>query len=353
MTYLHDLSPFLWQISGEFGLRWYGLSYVVGFVVSFFFIRWLARRQQVNFSTELISDFVTTAAIGAVVGGRLGYCLFYSPDLFLKFKSELPFWGVLAVNEGGMSSHGGMIGLVLACIHFSWRTGISRLYLFDIVAICGPIGLFFGRLANFVNGELVGRPGNWPFGVKFPQDIFTWPAEQFSRLTELATVIEKVPGQSREAWLQAVANYPSSGEARTQVYQGLQSIVSSVQQGVLPVREAIAPLLVERFPSQLIAAFGEGLIIFIILLIAWRTPRKPGVIGSLFLCLYGITRIITEEFRMPDPGIGYQLFDLTRGQWLSIGMLVIGLVLITLWGRRISLPVAGWGSNSSLRIHRR
>lgn len=160
---VHDLNPFLWQISGNFGLRWYGLSYMMGFICAFFIIGWLAKRQRAGLQPNMVGDFITYTAIGTLVGGRLGYCLFYAPDLFLKFKGDFPFWGVLAVNEGGMASHGGMIGIAIACILFSRKYAINMLYLFDLVTVGGPIGVFFGRIANFINGELVGRPSDPDF----------------------------------------------------------------------------------------------------------------------------------------------------------------------------------------------
>lgn len=352
---VHDLSPFLWRISGDFGVRWYGLSYMAGFICAYVLFQWLANRQKAGLTPEMIGDFVTYGAIGILVGGRLGYCLFYSPDLFIKFKSEIPFWGVLAVNEGGMASHGGMIGLALACFLFARKHGLNQNYLYDLVSIAGPVGIFFGRLANFTNGELVGRAcdPSFPLAVKFPQDLFFWPSAEAGRLPELAAVVEQLPGGSREKYLEMVGKIRIDGSARDFVNNTIYQIVDAIQSGNTAVKEAVAPLLTARHPSQLYAAAGEGVFLFLFLFILWYKPRKPGVIGSTFICLYAIVRIVDEQFRTPDAHIGYQLFDLTRGQWLSVGMLAVGLGLLVMYSRREGLKISGWGKGQNVRLHRR
>ena len=355
MVMVHDLSPFLLRISGDVGIRWYGLSYITGFVLAYFLIRWLANRQRVGLTAEKVGDFVTYGAIGVMVGGRLGYCVFYSPDLFLKFKSTFPFWGVLALNEGGMASHGGMIGLAVACMYFAHKNGLSLLYLLDLASISGALGIFFGRLANFINGELVGRPveGTFPFTVKFPQDILYWPNTDVSKLGELAVVADKVPGLARDQWLQWVDQFRYEASAREAIQNGVYQIVDAIQSGNQAAKEAIAPLLTERYPSQLIAALGEGLFVFIILFLFWYKPRRPGVVGCLFAASYAVARICSEQFRMPDAHIGFQWLGLTRGQWLSVAMLIIALVFMFLWNRRNILPTPGWGLGPHVKIHRR
>lgn len=351
---VHDLDPFALQISGDFGIRWYGLSYMVGFICAYFVIQWLVQKQRAGMNAQMVGDFITYGAIGTLVGGRLGYCLFYAPDLFLKFKPDFPFWGVLAVNEGGMASHGGMIGIVVACILFARRYSVNALYLFDLVAVAGPIGIFFGRIANFINGELVGRPcsPDFPLAVKFPQDIEMWPSNQFAKLPDLATVTEKI-GIPREQWLELVDKFRFDAAAREQVYGTLKKIVVEIQNGNIPAKEAIEPLLTPRHPSQLYAAFGEGLLLFLVLFFLWRKPRKPGFIGAVFIMLYALVRIVDEHFRMPDAHIGLQAMDLSRGQWLSIGMFVIGLILMFVWSRAGSLPIQGWSRGHSIRLNRK
>ena len=106
---IHDFSPLALRIYYDFGIHWYGLSYLAGFLAAYLMIRWLAARQRSEFTASQIGDFITYTALGTLIGGRLGYCLFYAPDLFTKFKDESPYWGVLAVNEGGMASFGDML----------------------------------------------------------------------------------------------------------------------------------------------------------------------------------------------------------------------------------------------------
>lgn len=351
---VHDLNPFLWQISGNFGLRWYGLSYMMGFICAFFIIGWLAKRQRAGLQPNMVGDFITYTAIGTLVGGRLGYCLFYAPDLFLKFKGDFPFWGVLAVNEGGMASHGGMIGIAIACILFSRKYAINMLYLFDLVTVGGPIGVFFGRIANFINGELVGRPSDpdFPLAVKFPQDIGMWPTQEPGRLPELANVVDKV-GIPREQWMEWVDKFRIDATARDHIYNGINQIIEAIQHGNTAAKEAIAPLLIARHPSQLYAAFGEGLLIFLVLFFLWRRPRKPGFISASFVILYGLVRIADEHFRMPDAHIGFQWLGFTRGQWLSIVMVGVGLVLMFIWTRASTLKIQGWSRDRSVRLNRK
>lgn len=351
---VHDLDPFALRISGDFGVRWYGLSYMMGFICAYLMIKWLAQKQRSGLTAQMVGDFVTYAAIGTLVGGRLGYVFFYGPDLLLKFKSAFPFWGVLAVNEGGMASHGGMIGIVVAALLFARKYSVNALYLFDLVAVSGPIGVFFGRIANFINGELVGRPcdPSFPLAVKFPQDIYLWPAQEFNKLPELASVTEKI-GVSRDQWLELVGKFHMDIASRDQVYSIMNKIVEQIQNGNTAAKEAIAPLLIARYPSQLFAAVGEGLFLFLFLFFLWRKPRKPGFIAATFVLLYAIVRIVDEHFRMPDVQIGFQWLGLTRGQWLSIAMFVTGLILMFVWTRASSLKIPGWGRGQSIKLNRK
>jgi len=352
---VHTLNPIIVSIYGNIAIRWYGLAYLAGFIVAFFLISWLAKRQGQGLKPEMVSDLVTYGAFGILIGGRLGYALFYSPDLFIKFRSDFPYWGVLAVNEGGMASHGGMIGLTIACLLFARKYKISSLYTFDLVALCGPIGIFFGRIANFINGELVGREAGAgvTWAVKFPSDIEFWPASEPEKLRYLADVIQHVPGYTREKWLEWMDAYNSASAVRMHVYQGLRDIVHATQNGNQHVIEAIAPLLISRHPSQLYQAMLEGLLLFLILFLLWARPQKPGMIGASFLIFYAVARIVGEQFRMPDAHIGYQWLNLTRGQWLSIGMLLIGLLLAFIWSSQGVQKIPGWLRARSIKVHRR
>ncbi|MGZ3745361.1 MAG: prolipoprotein diacylglyceryl transferase [Pseudobdellovibrionaceae bacterium] len=352
--YVHDLNPFAIQFSENFGIRWYGLSYMIGFLCSYLLIRWLTYRQRAGLTPNMVGDFIIYAAVGTLVGGRLGYVFFYAPDLILKFKASFPFWGIFAVNEGGMASHGGMIGIVVACLLFAHRHGVNSLYLLDLVSVSGPIGVFFGRIANFINGELVGRPApaDFPYSVKFPQDILNWPSMDFPKLNSLVEVVNKI-NIPREQWLAMVEKYQLDTLSRSQVYDALQKIVAEIQNGNQGVRDSLAPLLTARYPSQLLGALGEGLFLFLVLFFLWRKGRKPGFIAAMFIILYALVRIGDEAFRMPDVQIGYQWLDLTRGQWLSAGMFIIGLSMMFLWMRSNSLNIPGWNRGHSIRLGRK
>lgn len=350
---VHTWDPFLIQFSQHFGVRWYGLSYVAGFYVAYMIIGWLARRQGEGLSGQQVTDFVVYCAIGTLVGGRIGYAVFYSPELFLKFRSDVPFWGLLAVNEGGMASHGGIIGIVVACLLYGMKHGLRVLYLLDLVAVAGPIGVFFGRIANFINGELYGRPCDpqFPLAVKFPQEIFAWPVQEFSRLSGLSEAVKGI-NITADQWGQWLSQFSTDSTARQNVYLALDNLVQATQSENMQVISALSDVLTPRHPSQLYAAAGEGLLTFIILFLSWRNPRKPGTIAARFILVYSIVRIIDEQFRTPDAHIGFQWMGLTRGQILSIGMFVCGVIVMFIWGRSSSLPVEGWRRVSGVKISR-
>lgn len=324
--YVHAIDPFALQFTDTFGIRWYGLAYLAGFFLGYLAIRSMIARGRSPLPTEKAGDFVFTVALGTVIGGRLGYCLFYNPELFVSLSSSFPFWGVLRINEGGMASHGGIVGIIVACILFARRHQVPVLHLMDLTTLGGTIGVFFGRLANFVNAELVGRPAapDLPWAVKFPQDILLWPAQAPERLQELAPVVSEI-GISSTTWRGWLEALPLHGVA---VEQALHRIIAAVQHGNEQITTALAPLLVARHPSQIYQALLEGALLFLVLWWVWRSARKPGVIAGLFLVLYALVRIVGEQFRMPDAHIGFQLLGLTRGQWLSIVMVLPGLLLL-------------------------
>lgn len=352
---VQDLSPTLWSFSDSVAIQWYGLSYLLSFVCVYILFQWLARRQRMGLTSDLIFDFVVACAVGVIIGGRLGYCLFYNPDLFLRFKSELPFWGVFALNEGGMSSHGAMVGVIGACFLFAHRHRISHNYLYDLAAIAGTVVIFFGRVANFINGELIGRPvdPSFPLAVKFPTEILTWPVASPQRLAEVAPVVEALSTGGHDKFLELAGRLPADPKALDLVQQVLEQIILAVQAGNLAVKEALTPLLIPRHPSQLYAALAEGVFLFFFLFVLWFKPRKPGVILASFVSLYAILRIGDEEFRMPDAMLGFDWLGLTRGQWLSAVMLVIGVVMVFMFGRREGLATPGWGRGQHVKIGRR
>lgn len=351
---LHDLSPFIIKFGEDFGLRWYGFSYVLGFVFAYLIMSWLAHRQRAGLSAEQIGDLIVYLAFGTLIGGRLGYVFFYSPDLLWKFRAEFPFWGVLAVNEGGMSAHGGILGVIAASLLFAARSGVSILYLFDLCAVAGPLGIFFGRIANFINGELLGRPvsADFPLAVRFPQEIRAWPLRAPDHLPALGPAVEAA-GAPGTSWTDLLGQDRADVAVSNQIDDLLNKVIAEVQNGNAAVKGALEPLLTPRHPVQLYAALGEGLLLFLILFFLWRSPRKPGFIGACFVVFYAVIRFGDEFFREPDAGIGYQMLDLTRGQWLSVAMGVAGLVLMFVWTRSASTTINGWGRMRSVRLGRR
>ena len=229
-----------------------------------------------------VDDFLTWATLGVVLGGRLGYVLFYQPGLYFAHPGM-----IFAVWEGGMSFHGGMLGVAVAIVVYCRRNKIPLLGFADRIAVCAPIGLGLGRIANFINGELWGRPAPmwWPGAMVFPN----------------ATPTE----------------HPSM-----QVYDALRNTVCA---GLDPSR------CVPRYPSELYEATLEGLVLLCVMLLLARSEALRARFGWLtgaFLVGYGIARITGECFREPDAFLGFLPFGTTMGQLLCIPMLFAGAGLI-------------------------
>mgnify|MGYP006433205215 FL=1 len=144
-SYIHGIDPFAIQIYGDIGIRWYGLSYLMGFIGGYYLLKYMAKRKVICLSVDQVGDFVTWMAISIMLGGRVGYTLFYSPSTLMEFSSQFPFWGLLEVHKGGMSSHGGMLGILVGAYLFSRKSIKNYLQLIDLVSINGGIGFFFGR----------------------------------------------------------------------------------------------------------------------------------------------------------------------------------------------------------------
>lgn len=309
-------------------VRWYGLSYLAAFAFGYFVLRALSRRGRTPLGTEQTADFICQAAIGTIVGGRLGYCIFYRPDLLVTFTSDLPFWSALAINQGGMASHGGMIGMVVAIVLFARRSGVLARHLLDLIAFAAPMGVFFGRLANFINGELYGRicSPDLAWAVKFPHELRDW-------------VDPTHPAHGRLASPEFTQLFARFGAP------GLQSSVESLivtSRTNDEIALSLAPLLPTRHPSQLYAGLLEGLLLFLVLVWFWRKPRNPGLVCALCVTVYSIGRFCGEYFRMPDAHLGLRALELSRGQWLSLWMLAVGLTLFTFWTARPKPLMGGW-----------
>ena len=297
--YIHDLSPFLIHIGG-FGLRWYGLAYLAGFIVGILLYKHLAKRGYSDLRPDQVTDFITMGALfGVLLGGRLGYMLFYDADRFLH--DPLIFFRVW---EGGMASHGGILGLTLYTIWYARRHRLSFRNLADNLVVVGPVGVFFGRCANFINGELYGRVTDTFWAVQFPKEILIYPPEHLERLLSKTVAVDPSLG-SPEAVIAGVASSQ-------------------------PLRELLAVEIAPRYPSQLVEAGLEGLFLFALLwMLRTRVRLANGILTGVFFIAYAVVRFLGECFREPDaPLTGI----LTRGQFLSLFMILIGIFFL-LWAR--------------------
>jgi phosphatidylglycerol:prolipoprotein diacylglycerol transferase len=243
---------------GPLAIRWYAMAYIAGLVLGWRLVRRLAVRAPAVATALQVDDFLTWATLGVVIGGRLGYVLFYQPSRFFAHPVEiLEVWG------GGMSFHGGMIGTAVAVIWFCRRQGIPILGFADRIAVAAPIGLGLGRIANFVNGELWGRPAPawvpWPLAMVFPTGG-------------------------------PVLRYTS------QLYQ------ATLEGAVL-------------FAVMFLLSRHETL------------RARFGLLTGVFLAGYAVARIVGEFFREPDAFLGFLWGGITMGQVLSLPMLVIGVGL--------------------------
>ncbi len=323
-SYVHDLSPFALRFGDGFGIRWYGLAYLSGFVGGWLILRWMARTGRGLLRPEQVGDFMTWMVIGVLVGGRLGYVFFYSIDLLWTFSGSFPFWGVLEIHKGGMASHGGIAGVMVACILYGLKNRITPWHLLDCVAFCAPIGLGLGRLANFVNGELWGRPLDpeqqssppW-WSVKYPDEMLEPDFQNGSNVDGLATMVSNPNGE----W-------------------GRQSLRDAVYSGRTDVSDAVSPYLTAYYPSQLFQACTDGLFLFTLLAIVWLRPRKPGLIGGWFMIGYGAMRIISEQFRAQYL-TRWGVSSIWPAAGLSAVMIAIGLIMIWWCLRRTDQKVGG------------
>ena len=293
--YVHDLSPFLIHFGGV-GLRWYGLSYLAGFMVGILLYRRLAQRGYSDLRPDQVADFITMGAlVGVLLGGRLGYMLFYDPVGF--FYDPLVFFRVW---DGGMASHGGILGMALYTLWYARRHHLSFLNLGDNVVVVAPVGIFFGRCANFINGELYGRITDVCWAVQFPKEILNYSPAQLERLM-LRTATINPEFVSPEAVITGVSSSP-------------------------PLRELLVVELAPRFPSQLVEASLEGLLLFALLwMLRTRVRLADGILTGVFFIAYAALRIAGECVREPDAPL---TAGLTRGQFLSLFMIVIGLLFL-------------------------
>ncbi|HQT81116.1 MAG: prolipoprotein diacylglyceryl transferase [Ferrovum sp. 37-45-19] len=237
---------------GPLTVRWYGLMYLFGFLAGSYAGRWRINTQPwLKWSVEEVDQLLTYVVFGVIVGGRLGYVLFYKPEYYFSHPLE-----IVALWKGGMSFHGGFLGVTVASSLFARRSQRRWLDITDFVAPLVTFGLGFGRLGNFINGELPGRPTSLPWGMIFPNTD-----------------------------------------------------------------------LIARHPSQLYEALLEGLVLGTFLFLASRKQRPTGVLSAYFLMGYGSFRFLVEFTREPDNFLGLLDLGLSMGQWLSLPMIIAGLIL--------------------------
>jgi phosphatidylglycerol:prolipoprotein diacylglycerol transferase len=305
----HDFSPYIFRIPNGPGLHWYGLSYVLSFLLGGWLYRWLAEHRYTDLPAAQVSDFICWAAVfGVMVGGRLGWILFYG--LRQSHKLDSWYWP-FEVWKGGMASHGGIIGLVLFTLYWSKRHHVSWTSIGDSLVVVAPVGLFLVRIANFINGELIGKPASVPWAWQFPKELVERPTPELLDRARAAL----------DPYMQINPLDPSWVEDAVDGVPGHPELIE-------PLRRVLTP----RHPSQLYEALLEGVVLFSILWILRTRCRLPrGVITGAFFILYAVLRIIGELFREPDPA--WHVGPISAGQFLSIFLVFIGLAFIG-WGFR-------------------
>jgi phosphatidylglycerol:prolipoprotein diacylglycerol transferase len=277
--YIHNINPIVLELGGPLAVRWYGISYLLGFIAAILLLRCWSKKGEFEVPVQEVSNFVVMLALfGVFIGGRLGYILLYDFASFLADPLSL-----FKVWKGGMASHGGMVGVILFMVWYARKHKHSLWNLSDNMTCTASLGFAFGRLANFINGEVWGRVSQIKWAVIFPQE------------------------------------------------RGLQYGDYEVP---MIERMVAAGELLPRHPSQLYQAFTEGFLVFGIMLLLRSTSwgKRPGALSASYLILYALARISMEFFREPDDGtffIGW----LTKGQFYSI--LMIAGALIIVWKKRL------------------
>lgn len=341
-TYVHNLDPVIIAVWRGIALRWYGLAYLLGFVVGFLLLRHLARRRLWVLQPEKTADFIAAAALfGVFVGGRLGYILFYFlPKEGLAALVADPLL-VLRVWEGGMASHGGILGLVIFTWFYARKEKVSWTGLGDGLCVVAPVGLFFGRMANFINGELYGHVASGvSWAVKFPMALGDQAAPEFLRFDEAAVAVAAVAPPSEGLSTDALLAGRAAMEAGLGAHEYLVAR-GELFEGMLranrhsaEVSTVLGRYLEPRHPSQMYEGLLEGLVLFGILWwVRLRFPKAPnGLLTGLFFGCYALFRIVVESFREPDAAL---VGPLTKGQFLSLFMLVFAAgFLVYAWKQR-------------------
>jgi len=315
-AYVHDWDPVIFDIWNSIKLRWYGLSYLMAFVAAYYLLVYLTRRRLWVIAEKEIADFIALLAmIGVFIGGRVGYVLFYMiPMEGTAFLKEDPL-SVIRVWDGGMSSHGGFLGVAAFSYFYARKHKLSWTAIGDGLCIVAPLGLFFGRMANFINGELYGRVApQLAWGVKFPQALYT----------ESYAVQESIFSECAD-------RAPEFAEMVTTPHGLSQAVRLSSE-----VKAIAEQYLTARHPSQLYEGLLEGLVLFVLTwFMRFRYPKAPhGLICGVFFTLYGSFRIAVEQFREPDSAM---IGIFTKGQFYSLFLVIAGLAFFAhAWRQRRS-----------------
>lgn len=273
---------------GSVEVHWYGFMYLLGFLFTYLLASYRAKKRG-DFNGDMVADIIFFGVLGVILGGRIGYVILYNWNALLANPVSL-----FKIWEGGMSFHGGFVGVMLAMWLFARKYKKHPFTVLDFLAPCVPTGLFFGRIGNFINGELWGRVSD--SGVSH---LMYFP-------------------QAMRADYELIANNPA-----------LLSLSQTID----------GYSLLPRHPSQLYQAATEGILLFIILWLFSAKPRPRYAVSALFLLGYGISRFITEFFRQPD--VGYQLFMgwMSKGQLYSTPMIIFGIILMIIAYKK---PIYDW-----------
>lgn len=293
--YLVDIDPVAFSI-GSFDVYWYGIMYLLAFGLCW----WLGERRRkrggLDISRDAFMDFAFYLMLGVIVGGRVGYMLFYATDELI----HQPWSLITSIHQGGMSFHGGLLGVLVAGWWWCRRYRQHYFDVIDFIAPLVPIGLGLGRLGNFIGGELWGRLTDVPWGMIYPGALRRQP--QFYGLSD---------EQMHRLW----------------------------DSGAL---DAYA-----RHPSELYEFFLEGVVLFVVLMWFTRKPRHRGATAGLFALLYGCFRFAIEFVRQPDAQLGFVAFGwVTMGQVLSLPLIAVGLYLLW-WSRRQPVCPARAGTSGA------
>lgn len=317
-TYVHQLDPVIFQLTEGIALRWYGLAYLLGFLVGYLLLKRLAERKLWVMPPEKTADFIAAAALlGVFLGGRLGYIFFYQiPREGWETITSDPLV-IVRVWEGGMASHGGILGIVIFTFFYARKHKVSWTGLGDGICVVAPIGLMCGRIANFINGELYGRVAHGvAWAVKFPGALIDRNAPESDRFGEAFRAATEADPKFAESMASLNVDGKPDGNELFYFHK-----LAEANRDSDTVTKAIEPFLEPRHPSQLYEGFLEGGLLFAILwVVRVKFPKAPdGLLTGLFFGLYPTFRIFAEMFREPDAAWAIEGV-LTQGQFLSLFM---------------------------------